>query len=73
MMIPKLIMISLTNRFNQKFIKLVVVNKKDNQMFDRLLDRLYNNISVHELKILEDYSDLSHNVSDDVVEGLKIQ
>ena len=56
--------------FNQKFVKLVVVNKKDNQMFDRLLDRMYNNISVHELKILEDYSDLSHhNVSDDVVEG----
>ena len=39
-------------------------------MFDRLLDRLYKNISVHELKILEDYSDLNHtNVSDDVVEG----
>ena len=39
-------------------------------MFDRLLERLYNDISVHELKILEDYSDLSHiNVSDDVVEG----
>ena len=56
--------------YNQKFIKLVVVNKKDNQMFDRLLDRLYKNISVHELKILEDYSDLNHtNVSDDVVEG----
>ena len=56
--------------FNQKFVKLVVVNKKDNQMFDRLLDRMYNKISVHELKILEDYSDLSHhNVSDDVVEG----
>ena len=47
-----------------------VINKKDNQMFDRLLDRMYNNISVHELKILEDYSDLSHhNVSDDVAEG----
>ena len=58
------------NEYDQKFVKLVVVNKKDNQMFDRLLDRMYNNISVHELKILEDYSDLSHhNVSDDVVEG----
>ena len=56
--------------YNQKFIKLVVVNKKDNQMFDRLLERLYNKISVHELKILEDYSDLAAtNVSDDVVEG----
>ena len=27
-------------------------------MFDRLLERLYTKISVHELKILEDYSDL---------------
>ena len=39
-------------------------------MFDRLLDRMYNNINVHELKILEDYSDLNQaNVSDDIVEG----
>ena len=37
-------------------------------MFDRLLDKLYNKITVHELKILEDYSDLNANlVSDDVV------
>ena len=56
--------------FNQKFVKLIVVHKKDNQMFDRFLERLYTKISVHELKILEDYSDLSHtNVSDDVVQG----
>jgi hypothetical protein len=56
--------------YNQKFVKLIVVNKKDNEMFDRLLEKMYNSISVHELKILEDYSDLSHhNVSDDVVEG----
>ena len=56
--------------YNQKFVKLIVVNKKDNQMFDRLLDKMYNKISVHELKILEDYSDLSHtNVSDDIAEG----
>ena len=45
--------------FNQKFVKLIVVHKKDNQMFDRFLERLYTKISVHELKILEDYSDLS--------------
>ena len=56
--------------YHQKFIKLIVVNKKDNSMFDRLLERLYNDISVYELKILEDYSGLSHlNVSDDIVEG----
>ena len=39
-------------------------------MFDRLLDKLYNKITVHALKILEDYSDLNANLgSDDVVEG----
>ena len=56
--------------YHNKFVKLVVVNKKNNEMFDRLLERLYHNITVHELKILEDYSDLNANlVSDDVVEG----
>jgi hypothetical protein len=30
--------------YNQKFVKLVVVNKKDNQMFDRFLERMYNDI-----------------------------
>ena len=55
---------------HNKFVKLIVVSKKNNEMFDRLLDRLYNKITVHELKILEDYSDLNANlVSDDVVEG----
>ena len=56
--------------YHNKFVKLIVVLKKDNEMFDRLLDKLYNKITVHELKILEDYSDLNANlVSDDVVEG----
>ena len=58
------------NEYDQKFVKLVVTTKKNNQMFDRLLDKLYNKINVHELKILEDYSDLNQaNVSDDIVEG----
>jgi hypothetical protein len=56
--------------YHNKFVKLIVVSKKNNEMFDRLLDKLYNKITVHELKILEDYSDLNANlVSDDVVEG----
>ena len=55
---------------HNKFVKLIVVSKKNNEMFDRLVDRLYNRITVHEIKILEDYSDLNANlVSDDVVEG----
>ena len=56
--------------YHNKFVKLIVRNKKNNEMFDRLLERLYHKITVHELKILEDYSDLNANlVSDDVVEG----
>jgi hypothetical protein len=55
---------------HNKFVKLIVVSKKNNEMFDRLLDKLYNKITVHELKILEDYSDLNANlVSDDVADG----
>ncbi len=48
------------------------LTKKLDQQFATIKQsmRMYNDISVHELKILEDYSDLSHtNVSDDVVEG----
>ena len=35
---------------HNKFVKLIVVSKKNNEMFDRLLDKLYNKITVHELK-----------------------
>ena len=36
--------------------------------FDKFLDRLYNDISVHDLKVVEDFSDLSVDfVSDDIV------
>ena len=58
------------DHLHNKFVKLIVVSKKNNEMFDRLLDKLYNKITVHELKILEDYSDLNANlVSDDIVDG----
>ena len=36
--------------------------------FDKFLDRLYSDISVHDLKVVEDFSDLSVDfVSDDIV------
>jgi len=45
-----------------------VVNKTNPEMLDRLLDRFYK-VNMHELKIIEDYSDLdAGNVSDDIVE-----
>ena len=51
-----------------KHLKLIVVNKTNPEMLDRLLDRFYK-VNMHELKIIEDYSDLdAGNVSDDIVD-----
>ena len=48
--------------------KLFVENRDDYYEFDKFLDRLYNDISVHDLKVVEDFSDLSVDfVSDDIV------
>ena len=39
-------------------------------MFDKFVERLYNEITVHDLNIIEDYSDLdADTVSDDIVEN----
>ena len=51
-----------------KHLKLIVVNKTNPEMLDRLLDKFYK-VNMHELKIIEDYSDLdAGNVSDDIIE-----
>ena len=45
-----------------------VENRDDYYEFDKFLDRLYNDISVWDLKVVEDFSDLSVDfVSDNVV------
>ena len=58
-----------TKKYRDKFIKLVVVNKKDLYQFDRFTDRLLQE-QTHEVKIVEDFSDLdATNVSDDIAEN----
>ena len=58
-----------TTQYTDKFIKLVVVNKKDLYQFDRFADRLLQE-QTHEVKIVEDFSDLdAENVSDDIAEN----
>jgi hypothetical protein len=47
-----------------KYVKLVVLNKKDFSLFDNVVDSLYNN-NPAELKIIEDMSDFEAEVSDD--------
>ena len=55
--------------YKDKFIKLVVNEKRDYQMFETLVDRLYN-VGVHDVKIVEtlvdadDTEDIEINVKD---------
>jgi len=56
------------SQYDQKFVKVFVENRDDYYAFDKFLDKLYNDISVHDLKVIEDFSDLSVDfVSDNIV------
>ena len=53
---------------DQKFVKVVVVNKKDSFLFDRFIDRIQNE-NIHELKIAENFQEFTgENVHDDSME-----
>ena len=57
------------SQYENKYVKLVVVNKKDLYQFDKFVDRLLTT-DCHEVKIVEDFSDLdASNVSDDITEN----
>src|SRR5210317_1399986 len=51
-----------------KFVKIVVVNKKDFYQFDRFVDRVLHESGAHEIKIVEDFSELdAENVDDAII------
>ena len=53
-----------------KFVKIVVVNKKDFYQFDRFIDKVLSESGAHEVKIVEDFSELdASNVDDAIVEN----
>jgi len=53
---------------DQKFVKVVVVNKKDSFLFDRFIDRIQSE-NIHELKIAENFQEFTgENVHDDNME-----
>jgi hypothetical protein len=53
--------------YEDKYVKLIVVNKKDLYQFDKFTDRLLQ-ADAFEVKIIEDFSELdAENVSDDIV------
>jgi len=52
---------------DNKFVKIVVVNKKDQFIFDRFVDRIQNR-DIYELKIAENFNEfLGENVEDDEI------
>ena len=57
------------SKYKEKYVKLIVVNKKDLYQFDLFTDRLLK-ADAYEVKIIEDFSELdANNVSDDIVEN----
>ena len=49
---------------DEKFVKVVVINKSDSYIFDRFIDRIQN-YKIHELKIAESFTEfLGENVDD---------
>ena len=53
---------------DEKFVKVVVINKSDTFVFDRFIDRIQSR-SIHELKIAENFQEfVGENVSDENIE-----
>ncbi len=50
------------------FVKLFIADKRDADMYDRFIDRMYNDINVHELQVVEDMSDIGASVREDILE-----
>jgi len=56
------------DHLNHKHIKLFVSNKTNDDMYNMFIDRLYNQINIHELNVIEDSMDLNTTVRDDILE-----
>jgi len=57
------------SKYENCFVKLFVVNRTDEDMFNNLIDRLQNKINVHEVNIIEDGgSDITETVKENILE-----
>ena len=55
-------------QFDKTFVKLIISNKTDDEMYNRFVERLYNKINVHSLQIIDDPIDINISVKDDGLE-----
>jgi hypothetical protein len=54
--------------YSNCFVKLFVSQKTNEEAYNRLIERFYNTISVHELVIVEDPSDITSTVKENILE-----
>ena len=55
--------------FEDSFVKIFVVNKTNDNMFNNLLDDMHNKINTHEINVIEDLnSDVTASVREDILE-----
>ena len=60
------------SEFNNTFVKVFVTNKTDEDMFNKVLDGLHNNINAHEIMVIEDLNtDLGASVREDILEQVE--
>ena len=53
--------------YNNCFIKIIVANKTNATIFDRFVDKLYKEITTHEINIIEDYSEIKESIKQDLL------
>ena len=56
------------DQFDKTFVKLIISNKTDDEMYNKFVERLYSKINVHQLQIIDDPIDINVSVKDDVLE-----
>jgi len=54
--------------YDECFVKLIISQKTDSDMFNNLMDKLYNQINVHSVDVIEDMSDVNVSVKQDIIE-----
>ena len=54
--------------YDECYVKIIISQKTDNDMFNNLMDKLYNKINVHSVDVIEDISDVNVSVNQDIIE-----
>ena len=56
------------NQFDRNYVKLYISNKTDNDMYERLMERFYNEINVHAIDVIEDPTDIGASVPENLLD-----